>query len=409
MGRTLHAGKFDLAVVVDALRRSFWFLPVIAMLLGGGLGFLVPMLETATGGSLGIFTTSDLESARGLLETIATVTVSVAGIAFSVTVVALQLASQQLGPRVLRTFQTDRLSQATLAAFLGLFVYALIALGRLSTITLGEDVSSPNLVLTIGVVAAVFAFGLFAAFIQNTVVSLQASTLIQRITVDGLAALAHPYPRGFGEDPESGSPALETGAPTPVPAPRAGFLNSIPADPLLAAAASHDGLVVQRVRVGDFVTGGLKIAEVHSSGDADELAAQVAEMVDIGQERTLIQDVAFPVRQLADVALRALSPSLNDPTTAENAIGALTEVLAEFARQDPVDSNRADDTGVVRFVAMAPNLDDLVRLGFEQVRVHGEGYPVMKDRMKELLSELRRVAVERGQSSKEIDRQLDLL
>ena len=410
MAGWFSSGRIDLTVIADALRRSFWFLPVLAMLGGGGLGFLIPMLDTATGGTVGFFTTSDRDSARGLLETIATVTVSVAGVAFSVTVVALQLASQQLGPRVLRTFQADRLSQATLAVFLGLFVYALIALGRVSTISLGEGVESPNLVLTFGVLVAVLAFGLFAAFIQNTVVSLQASTVISRIGADAVTCLERPYPSGLGESGAEGAGQVRrSGAPTSVTAPTAGFLNAIPIEAVIAAAASHDGLVIQRVPLGDYVIGGLEIAEVHAGENPESLAEQITDMIEIGEERTLVQDVAFPVRQLTDVALRALSPSLNDPTTAETAVGALTHVLAEFARQDPVSSERADGDGVVRFIAAAPDLDDLVRLGFEQVRIQSEEFPVLRARLGQLLQQLCRIATEHGSPTEEIDRQLDLI
>jgi len=399
----------DPPVVIDMLRRSFWFLPLAAMIAGGALGFVVPMIDSSTGGSLGVFTTSDRDSARGLLETIATVTVSVAGITFSVTVVALQLASQQLGPRVLRTFQNDRLSQATLAVFLGLFVYSLIALGRLSTVSLADGIDAPNLVLTIGVLAAVLAFALFAAFIQNTVVSLQASTVIARITTEAVSGAREPYPSGFGTPGERpAGDAERTGATATVAAPRAGFLNSIPAD-VLALAESCDAVVTQRVEIGDFVIAGTGVASVETTADAEKLAENVAGMIEIAEERTLVQDVGFPVRQLADVALRALSPSLNDPTTAETAVGAMTHVLAEFARGDRVPVDRAGSDGRIRFVAVAPDLDDLVRLGFEQVRGQSHDHPVLRTRLVELLTALRDIAADRGRSTGEIDRQLALI
>ncbi len=398
----------DRPVAIDMLRRSFWFLPLIAMLTGGALGFVIPLLDSASGGSIGVFTTSDRDSARGLLETIATVTVSVAGITFSVTVVALQLASQQLGPRVLRTFQNDRLSQATLAVFLGLFVYSLIALGRLSTVSLAEGVDAPNLVLTIAVLASVLAFALFAAFIQNTVVSLQASTVIARITTEAVACAREPYPSGFGKPGEA--PAGGEGWPgatATVVAPRAGFLNSIPRD-VLALAESCDAVITQRVEIGEFVIAGTEVATVEATTDPEALAERIAGMIQIGEERTLVQDVGFPVRQLADVALRALSPSLNDPTTADTAAGAMTHVLAEFARGDPVRLERAGPEGRTRFVALAPELDDLVRLGFEQVRGQSRDHPVFRARLVELLTALRAIAAECGRSTDEIDRQLEL-
>ena len=403
----------DFAAAGDVLRRSFWVLPALAMLIGGALGFVVPMLDSETNGEVGPFTTSDPASARGLLETIATVTVSVAGIAFSVTVIALQLASQQLGPRVLRTFETDRLSQTTLAVFLGVFVYALIALGRLSTITLDDGANAPNLVLTVGVFASVLAFGLFTAFIQNIVLSLQASTMIRRIASDAAEAMSQVYPGGIGSPPPDESPSVAEprtrGRPTPVRAPRAGFLNLVAGDEVIEAAATREGLVAQRVLLGDFVTEGLALADVYASGDGGALADEVSRLFEIGQERTIVHDPAFPIRQLADVALRGLSPSLNDPTTAENAMGSVAHLLAMFARLDPVRPERADADGVTRLIAAAPGLDDLVRLAFEQVRIHSEGYPVLSRRLGELLEEVRRVAKEHGRSTDEIDRQLGAL
>ena len=397
--------RLNLAPRLDVLRRSFWVLPVVAMLIGGGLGFVIPMLDSASGGKVGIFTTSDISSARGLLETIAVVTVSVAGIAFSVTVVALQLASQQLGPRVLRTFQTDWVSQATLAVFLGVFVYALIALGRLSTITLADDVSSPNAVLTFGVMAAILAFGLFAAFIQNVVVSLQAATIIRRIASDASDVIDEPYPARIGVPVEDGRKADPVGEGAPIRARRTGFLTTIGGEQLLEQARECDGVVVQRARIGDFVVEGATVADAYGA-ERDSLADEAGELIEIGQERTLVEDVALPVRQLADVTLRALSPSLNDPTTAENAMGSIVHVLARLARRGHVPLGRADRTGAVRLVAVAPSFDDLVKLGFEQVSLHSEGSPVFRRRMLDLLEELRGIAAAEHVSVAEIEGQL---
>ncbi len=369
------------------------------------MGFLVPLFDSATGGTVGIFTTSDIPSARGLLETIATVTVSVAGIAFSVTVVALQLASQQLGPRVLRTFQTDRTSQVTLAAFLGVFVYALIALGRLSTITLADGVKSPNAVLTLAVVAAIFAFGLFAFFIQNVITSLEASTMIRRMAADARKVVENRYPSGIGlaapgpgRTPDSQS--------VPLKAERAGYLLSIAGDQLITSAHRCDGVLVQRVRIGEFVIEGTVLAEA-SGAESKRLAEECLGAFEIGQERTLVQDIGFPIRQLVDVALRALSPSLNDPTTAENAVGSIAHVLGLVAREKPLPLDRADDDGTVRFRASAPDYSDLVELGFEQIRLHSKSNPVFCRHAMSMLEELRRISEECGAPTEAVVAQLE--
>lgn len=403
----IRVTRVRLAVVIDAMRRSFWLLPVIAMIVGGGLGFAVPELDADSNGAFGVFSTSDVNSARGILETIATVTVSVAGIAFSVTVVALQLASQQLGPRVLRTFQTDRLSQSTLAVFLGTFVYALIALGRLV-----QASAQPNLVLTVALVIVVAAFVLFAVFIQNVINTLQASTIIRRIAAEAVEAMTEPYPCGIGEPAEGGETVAGDRDPMdemPIRATRAGFLIAIDGERLIAAARDHGGLIVQRIPVGDFVTSGTELARARSPSDAQQLAAAVRNAFRLGEERTVTHDHAFPIRQLTDVALRALSPSLNDPTTAENACGSLTEALLAFAERDPVVLRRADGDGAIRFIARAPDFDDLVRLGFEQVSVHGTDYPVLQRRLLDLLDRLRDAARQHGCSLAESERHAGLL
>ncbi len=398
------------SLFMDVARRSFWLLPAVAMLAGGILGFVVPLLDDASNGRLGIFTTSDSASARGLLQTIATVTVSVAGIAFSVTVIALQLASQQLSPRVLRTFQTDRLSRVTLAAFLGVFVYALIALGRLQSAT-----GKPNLVLTVGVAGAVVAFALFAAFIHNVIVLLQAETVIDRIGRDARPLLERRFPAGIGTPaahPEADAEELERRLAAgcfPLRAGRGGFFNAIDGDAVLAAAREEEGIAVQRAALGDFVLSGTTLVEIAADADREAFASKVHDALELGRERTLVQDIAFPIRQLADITLRGLSPGVNDPTTAETAMSQLADLLLRAARTEPPCSLRADPDGVARFVAITPSMDDLVLLGFDQVRVAAAELPTFNRRLVALLDQIGSVAAESGHRTDEIGRQIGLL
>lgn len=395
---------------LDSAKRSFWAPPAAAMLLGAVLGFAVPLLDEASNGVLGIFSTSDLGSARSLLEVIATVTVSVAGITFSVTVVALQLASQQLSPRVLSTFQARWLGRATLALFLGIFVFALTALGRLGSLE-----ESPNLVLTVAVSGSIIAFALFAAYIHDIVVSLRASTVIDRIGADAHRLFEHPYPSGVGDPPADEAVAataisrrLEQGEVEVVRAPRSGYLVAVDGNGLIQAAREHDGVVIQRLGVGDFAVSGTVLAELEAA-DPGELAEAATGAFELARERSIVQDVAFPIRQLADVALRALSPSLNDPTTAENAAGAIAEALIRLAGGERPAAVRLDAEGVPRLHTLAPDLDDLVRLGFDQLRVSIGADPLLPGKLLGLLAEIERVARETGHETAELHRQQDLI
>lgn len=396
---------------LESVGQSFWAPPAVAMLVGAALGFILPELDSASDGVLGIFSTSDPSSARSLLEAIATVTVSVAGITFSVTVVVLQLASQQLGPRVLHTFQSRWIGRITLAVFLGVFVFALTALGRLGSIE-----ESPNLVLTVAVSAAIIAFALFTAFIHDIVVSIRASTVIRRIGSDAKGIIERPFPAGFGtapEDPQAAS-GLLAGRLEQLPsagavAESSGFVVAIDAALLLDELQSRDGYLEQRVMIGDFVVTGQELAVVAARTDADELASRAAAAFELASSRSLVQDAAFPIRQLADVALRSLSPSLNDPTTAENAAGAIAEALINFAAAERVDPLRADDQGEPRWRALAPDFDGMVRLGFDQLRTCATDDPLLPSALLRLIGEVKRAARESGRSIAELERQEELI
>jgi uncharacterized membrane protein len=400
---------------LEYLRSSFWFLPVVGLLAGVVLGLGTTSIDALIGVRLPLFEDTDAESARSLLETIATATLSVAGVTFSVTVVALQLASSQLNPRILRTFQTDRMSQLTLAAFLGSFTLSVATLIRLPTTGRASD-----LAVAVAVIAVIAALILFAAFIHHIVVSLQASTLIHRVALEGDRALEYLWPTGTGHDPQEPVRArldaehrMSAGSPAEVRAPRGGYLVAVDGPALVRTAQRHDGLIAQSALLGDFVVRGTTIAWVwHPAGAPDDLEAVVDAVggcFSYADERNPVQDVAFPVRQLADVALRGLSPSLNDPTTAEDALGSLAQLLITFAHTDHPSALRTDDDGTPRVLARVPVLDDLVRLGFDQVRVAAAPHPVVAARILWLLGEIRRTAVEQGCGVAELDRQAELL
>lgn len=412
VGRDGGMSAERLRALQEALQRSFWFLPGIGMVLGLALGFALPVIDEGLSMDFGLFSFDDASSARSLLETIATVMISVAAVGFSVSMVAFTLASQQLGPRVLRTFQRDRLSQSLLAVFLGTFAYCLIVL---STLDLGGQ---RNLSLAVAILAALGAFAVFVSFIHHAVISLQPSTLIRRMAADGQAAIARRYPAQIGGDPQAPPDAerrarerMAAGGPIEIRARRAGFLTELYGEGLMKPLERAGGLVVQRARLGDFVVTGGLMGELWLGRDADRdrVIAEVTRSFRLNDERTVVHDVAFPVRQLADVALRGLSPSLNDPTTAENAMNSLTDTLVRFAAQPPAPAPRVDAHEEPRVLALAPDLDDLVRLGFEQVRVKAATYPVVSARLLVLLGEIERAAGEHDVPCGEVARQTRLL
>ena len=399
----------------EALRSSFGFLTGVAMVVGLIAGFGLPAIDEALNIDLPVFEFTSQDSARSLLEVVATATVSVAGLSFSVTVVAFTLASSQLSPRVLRTFRSDRLSQATLAAFLGTFIYCIAVLVRLGSTADGQPV--PNLSTTVAMVLAFTAFAMFAAFIAHIVRLLQPASLIEGIRSTGAPIVEAPYPSGVGESPEDPAAAeravAERGATRsePVTADGAGYVTTLRGRGIVEAAAARDALVVQRTALGEYVAEGTVLADLwcEDAEDREALAETVKGAFGLGSQRTPVQDVAFPIRQLADVALKGLSPGINDQTTAENAMDAATALLVRSASVDKTSRLRCDADGAVRLVALAPSLDDLVRLAFEQVRVAAAPTPVVGRRLLTLLERIERAASKAGLDCTEPARQAALI
>lgn len=394
----------------EALRVSFGLPSGLAMLGGIALGLLLPAVDEWLGIQLPALAFDGQSSVRSVLETIGTATVSVAGLSFSVTVVALTLASSQLSPRVLRSFRGDRLSQVTLALFLGTFIYCLTLLVRLGVSGSGED--TPDLSITVAVLLAFAAFLTFAFFIAHIIKMLQPSTVVSNIYEDGVSLSDHRFPAGPGEpdDPEAARARSEvmmlSGEPRKVRSRDPGYLTVIDVGTLIDELSDADAFARQVIPVGTFVLPGEALIEVWTRGDEDEdLADRARATFELGQQRTLVQDTAFCVRQLADIALKGLSPGINDPTTSENAMEALAAMLVKFAECDRPCEVRVDDREEPRFLALPVDLNDLVRLGFDQVRTAAEDHPVVTGRLLELLGHIESQAREHGVACEEVDRQ----
>jgi uncharacterized membrane protein len=398
----------------ERARRAFWLPSALLVPTAVALAYGLRAVDGGIDLPLGLFAFNDLASARSVLTTIASVTVSVAGLSFSVTLVALQLASSQLSPRVLTTFREDLIAQLTLAAFLSVFAFAITLLGRLTA----GDARVPETSLVVAMLAVFGAFGLFVAFIGRVIAGLQASTVIRRIASDGRRAIGSRHPRRAGRPAEDGEAArrrvlelVAIGRRLELRARESGFVLGFDAEALVADAVEHDALVVQRAQVGDLVVRGQPVADAFlADASGEDITALLERHVRYGPERTLATDVAFPIRSLADVALRALSPSLNDPTTAENAMGAVCDLLVRVLEQGEPERLRLDERGAPRLLALAPDLDDLVRLGFEQVRAMVvDGQPVLAARLVVWLEELERIAQRGDAPTGEIRRQLTAL
>jgi uncharacterized membrane protein len=299
----------------------------------------------------------DADAARNVLSTIAGSLITVAGLTFSLTIVVLTLISSQYTPRAIRSFLADRLNQVVAGAFVGIFAYCLIVLGAVrSTETPSPFV--PVLSVTAAIVLALIALALLVVFVHHMGEHVQASNIVARLGSRTLEALDRLYPEPFApvEDVEPGTVVArwrDQGEPTIVVARSVGYVQYVDIERLVECIDVRPVAVHVSVAPGTFVTPETPIVELWPRGSAaDDAAACVRARFTIAAERDVRQDAAYGLRQLADVALKALSPGVNDPTTAVLAIGHSCAVLERLAgRRFPPAVRSSDEDGIALVVA----------------------------------------------------------
>jgi uncharacterized membrane protein len=335
------------------------------------------------------------ENAEALLAAIATATLTFVAILFSVTIVALQLASQQMSPRVMRVFARSTLTKLTLGLFMGTFAFSL---GRLATLELSTsaDDASPVLSVLVAVALTLVSLGLFLAFANRIVQLMSVDRLIDEVAAATRAVIETEFPLE-AEYLRVKPPELGTGARTVTleqvpfslrgrPATHGAFLG---ADrPALALLAQQSGAVIELLpTVGSYVSIGRPVITVHG-GEGPPDQALLTEL-NIDPERNLRQDPMFGIRQLVDIAAQALSPAVNAPTTAVTAIDRL-EVLVHLIGSRPQPSGYfAAGDGTVLLIERPIEWEAVVDLAFVELRRFGAGQPQVTRRLSSSLHTLR--------------------
>ena len=348
----------------DRIRSSLWFAPAIAVAgaiaVASVLVFLDRrVLSDATGF---IYFEGGPESARELLSAITTAMLTFTALVFSITILALQLASNQLSPRAIRTFLQEKTTKLALATFVGTFVYAMAVLSRVRT----SPAFVPSLATWAALVLVLASVAVFIKYIHQMSHSVRAITVITKIADETRRA----FDRTFPEHCEPVPVVLPAGAPDEIirhTGPGA-VITFVDEDRLVSLAKDSQCVVELVPRIGDFVPTNAPLLCVWGSPVLVEpLRAAVA--LDI--ERTIEQDPAFGFRQLVDIAVRSLSPGINDPSTAVQAIDHLHDLLRRLTTCDFPSRVRHDDQGQVRVFIPALGYDEYVRLAVEEIREYG--------------------------------------
>lgn len=365
-----------LSRIRSRLDASFWFVP--ALIVVGSMAAAAALVELDT---LLAWAPADwsprlfgagADGSRAMLSAIGTSMITVAGVVFSITIVALSLTSTQYSPRVLRNFMRDRPTQVVLGAFLGIFSYCLVVL---RTIRGGDEGAFiPSIAVLGGMAYAMAGVGLLIFFIHHVAVGIQASSILARIADDTAEAIDRMFPEDLGANRDAEEPAPQLPAAwTHVAADRSGYVVAVDGDVLLALAGELHRVLRLAPAMGEFVAQGAPV--VSAAGVAPLEADQCDRLracVQLGRQRTVHQDVGFGLQQIVDVALRALSSGINDPTTACMCIDRMTELLARLASRSTPDPWRMQD-GQLRVVAPAAGFDDWLDTGLLPIVLHARG------------------------------------
>jgi uncharacterized membrane protein len=377
----VSSGGYRVRWAAEWMRERFWVIPSVLLAAGTGLAVL-----TAEGGALwhslgGL--PADASWGSGFLESIAGATLTFLGVVFTLTLVSLQLASSQLSPRVIRTFVRSGITRVAFGTLLAAFAYSVTAL------VLSHGRSGPATSRAVDVAAVLVAVSLvvFLRYVASMMELLQVVDVISAVARETKAAVAAswlppPACRAAAAPARSDSPALLR-----LPAagrrrrPASGRVLGVDHARLADLARRHRCVIELTVRMGEFVPPGGIFAAVHQDAGQPVAAAEVAAAVNFGRGRTLYQDPAFGLRQLADIAAQALSPAVNQPTTAVLVIDSLEDVLLQIARGPRHSGCYTDRDGTVRLVKPLPGWEECLDLAFTEITVYGATSPQVARRL----------------------------
>lgn len=325
------------------------------------------------------------ESSRTMLAAIAGSMITVAGVTFSITVVAVSQASSQYTPRILRNFMRDRTSQVVLGVFVGIFVYCLVVARTIR----GDEALRfiPSLAVLGAFLLAVVAMGFLVYFIHHIAGTLEAGSILARVSRETVDAVDRLFPDDVG----AGGGAPPTGEPrdwVAIPSAGTGYLQSVDAEGMLSLAERHGTVIRMERGIGDFVVRDTTIASVAGPGTGDDLAAAVNGVYTLSAYRSVYQDAEFGIRQMVDIALKALSPGVNDSTTAVTSVDHLGAVLVRLARRRIEPAHRLDGHGMLRVVAVGPSFESLLAVGLDEIRQNAAGNASVLARLLRTLAEV---------------------
>ncbi|MDI9589072.1 MAG: DUF2254 domain-containing protein [Acidobacteriota bacterium] len=377
---------------------QFWAIPFVTSVLAIVAGIALPYLDHTLTAQIPHVFAANSASALGILTTISTAMISITGLVFSITIVVLQLAASQFTPRILGTFLQSRVTQLTLGVFTGTFLYALTVLHAVRN----TNEFIPQLAIGFAYVLVVTCIGFFLAFIQHITKSVFVTQVIRDISRTTFKTLDRMSPRSEEIDtthqpnawikPEG---VLETPLILHEGDDR---LSDIDYHHLVAVSAHLDITIELDVQVGSFIASGTRIGTIYGNlKNPDETLERIRQGFVLSPQRSMRQDTAFGIRQLVDIAGRALSVGINDPLTAVEVVNALHAILTRVVTRPTPIPYVTDYQGNVRLIYKPQTARDLITLATTEIAGWGATSVIVTRQLRKMLRDLSAIALEEHQ------------
>ena len=380
--------------VFYTLRGGFLVRPLIIALLLGGLGATLSILETlypeiSARAPKSLFPVPyDPQVAQIILSAIATSVMTVVSIVFSILLMTLTLASMQYSPRILVAFARDLVTQQTLGIFLGTFCYCIAALPGARSL---PHPTAPVITLVGAMALALACVAWLLFFIQHISQAISVNQIVHNIAMETELVIDELMPkpaRHVGSHSDPAELAPQTGE-APVLSRISGYVRFVDSRRLLELAKLHGVRIRVLRRPGHFVPESVALLTVHKAEKlTPALSLALRDTFQIGSTRTLQQDIEFGILMIVDIALKAISPAVNDPSTAISCVDQLSRILIRFASREPPQSLTYDPPGVVRVSIPWLGFDRLVEAAFEQIRMYSKTDVAVSLRMLRALNDV---------------------
>jgi uncharacterized membrane protein len=398
---------FDPKAIVFAIRSNFWFIPSALALAAIVAAILVSNTDLALYGNqipLVPYAGIPLESARLVLSTIAGSMITVASLVFSMTLVALTLVSQQLGPRILLRFMDDRPTQIVLGLFIATFLFSLIVLFRIDDNAVSGRVPGLGILSSAGL--AVASLGMMIHFVHHIANRIQADVLIAALGKDLNTAAAtlissrdQSAEIATEDEIKAFEEQFEKSEPRTVRSARSGYLGGIDVITACRIGLEHDLIFKSRVRSGEFVLAGTPVIDVvglDANEAADEIEEEIQDLLRLGQRRTPEASIEFELNALVEVALRALSPGVNDPYTAMACVDRLADGLRILMDQKSPHRIAHDAEDDIRFQHVPEPFERYLKVAFDPVIEMARNYTLVTNKLETALTGLHETSSSQG-------------